>query len=149
MSPSVIVYTKTMLWDISDIIRHYIFPGVVLFGTILNTLSIYVFTHPSLRSTTTAFLLIILAVTDILSLYTGTFQEWLTTVADIYIFVRTDVSCLIYYYIWRIIKTCPGWVLCAVTLERVINMVKPHRAVLICTRENMSKLLATVLLLTL
>ena len=53
--------TKTLLYEIADIIRMYIYPVVILFGTSLNILSIKVFRRPALRHSTTSFLIITLA----------------------------------------------------------------------------------------
>ena len=137
---------KTLLWELADLIHIYIFPLVVLIGTIFNILSIYIFSHPSLRSNTTAFLLIVLAIADTLSLYVGAFDKWLRIITDSSTFTSTDLGCQLFHYSLSIFNSSPGWVLLVITLERVIKMTNPHVASTICTKINASKLLIVSLI---
>lgn len=134
--------TTTVLWDRAHILIRFIYPVIILLGTFLNMLSICV---PNLKHTTTSFLFVMLAITDTLSLFTAV-EEWLKNMTGLYLSASTDVSCKIYRYISYVITDNSGWILIAVITERVINMVRPHTAALICTKNNAVKLLCSFLI---
>lgn len=133
----------TVLYSAALAIRMYIYPIMILLGTLMNSLSICVFTRRSLRQSTTAFLLIILAISDTLALYTGTVYRWLN---DVTVISWTDISCRIYFYFGYIISSCPGWILVCVSLDRFLNMFIPHNAGQISTIKNAIILLSSLII---
>ena len=107
------VLNRTVLYAISQALVIYMYPVLILFGTFLNSLSVRVFTRPAFKRSTTALLLIALAVTDTLSLYIGAGYRWLTAVASL---LMSDLSCKICFYIIRVTSSCPGWILVCVAV---------------------------------
>ena len=83
----------TELYTIAVEIQQYMYPFLLILGTFFNILSISVFTRPSLKNTTTAFLLITLAVFDTLALYTGVLFRWLNVLRP-YIRLIYSVNCI-------------------------------------------------------
>lgn len=136
---------STQFWFISELFVLYIFPVFLIVGTILNSLSIAVFTRPSLSSSTTSYLLILLAVCDTLSLYWGALPKWLRRITGLFLETSTNTTCKIYSYLGYIIKTYPGYILLVITLERAIAIIKPIEAKTICTKRNASIILFVVL----
>jgi len=125
------VVSLTNTREFAHKIIQFVFPICIILGTVSNCLSIAVFTRPALKRSTTAFLLIVLAMVDMMSLI-GTLESWLRHMTDSYLAVSSDLSCKIYMYIYYVLTTFAGWVLVAVTFERVIAIRKPHSAKLIC-----------------
>ena len=127
-------------------VKYSIFscPICLVFGTVFNSLTIHVFRRPILRETTTGFLLTILAITDMSSLYMGAFPPWIKTISEWYLETRNDNICQIFNYILSIVMSSPPWVILAVTLERIIITSKPLKAKQIATRKNASRLLICI-----
>ena len=87
--------TPIVLYDISLVICMYIYPLIIFLGTCFNILSICVFTRSALRSSTTAFLLITLAIIDTLALYIQSLTDLIQFVYGIFLL---DVACKVHYY---------------------------------------------------
>ena len=136
----------TYLWHITNYIVIYIFPGIVILGTILNTLSICTFRRPSLRKKTTSFLLIILGVCDITVLYLGPTEMWLRIISKSTLSATNDLSCGIYVSVNAMVLTCSGWIIVIVTMERMISMAKPFDFASIFSQRNVIKLLTGMFL---
>ena len=137
-------YYRTIFYDVADGIQMSIFPVVIICGTIMNIFSICVFTSPSMRKSTTAYILVILAVADTISLYIGALEEFLVTVTGTFLKATTDLSCQIYSYIWCIVRGSSPWVLVVVTLDRVINLAKPYQASSISNVKNVKYVLLSI-----
>ena len=136
---------KNMVWRVADSLSLFILPLVILVGTILNMLSIRTLRHPSISKTTTAFLLVSLALADTLSLYTYTFKHCLESFIHTFTKVsNTYINCKVYNYASYAIRSASGWILVIVTLERCIMMAKPHHASFICTKKNAGIVLLVV-----
>ena len=129
-------FVKTSLWDAADVIVVGIFPILMLLGLVLNSLSIAVLTRPSLKENSTAFLLIILAVMDTLSLWMTAFPNWLSKITGYYLEAYNDTSCKIYAYFYYVVLSSPAWVILTVTFERYISIAKPHKVKSMCTKKK-------------
>ena len=80
-----------MHWHIAAIISTYIVPVVVFMGTILNMLSIFTFSHSKLRKKPISFLLIILSITDTLTLAIGPAVAWFEYITQSYLTSTNDI----------------------------------------------------------
>ena len=129
-------YRKTKLWDIANYIRIITFPILLLFGGLLNTLSVAVFTRPSLRKLTTSYILICLAIFDTLSLYSLTLTRWLKTITGKMPEAQNNLSCQIYWFFMHLFSMISNWLLVLVTLERLAAVLKPQKAKIICSSKN-------------
>ena len=69
---------KTQSWIAADIIMILICPICLIFGSISNVFSFAVFIRKSVRDSTSTFLLIVLTLFDVLSLYMGAFPRCAT-----------------------------------------------------------------------
>ena len=129
----------------ADHIRLVFPPMMIIFGTVTNVLSIKVFSRPSLLKSNMSFLMRVLAVVDMLSLNIGTWNEWFSSLTGSYIGAGSDVGCKTCYYFTNIISSYAGWVLCVITLERIIALALPLRVAEICTKKNTSIVLRVIL----
>lgn len=125
---------KTMLWDTANVLIAGVFPGLMLLGLVSNTLCIAVFTRPSLIESTTAFLLITLAIVDFLSLIMGAFPKWLQKISGLYMDAYNDITCKVYTYLYCVVMTSPGWIILVVTFEQYMAIAKPHKVKDMCTK---------------
>ena len=139
-------YVKTSMWDAADLIVVGIFPVLMLLGLVLNSLSIAVLTCPALNENSTAFLLIILAVMDTLSLMMAAMPRWLRKITGYYLEAYNDMSCKIYYYFFYVVISSPAWIILTVTFERYISIAKPHKVKSMCTKKKTGIALFVMLL---
>ena len=140
------IIIKTTLSSIADTILLIAPPILLVVGSVCNCLTIIVFSRPSLKKTTTAFLLIILAISDTLSLYKATFTVWLRVLFSklqipVFVEAQSDIGCKIGGHLGYTALTFSVWVLVTITLERLIAVAIPHRTKSICTKTNLRKLL--------
>lgn len=133
--------TKTFFRDTADVLQQFIIPIILLVGTVFNALSIYVFTHETLRKSTTSLLLPTLTATDLLSLYTNALEQCLSSFTGMFLAASSDVSCKICKYIQYLVSAASGWVIIVVTWERLINIAVPFQAQSICSKKNVCILL--------
>ena len=131
-------FIASHLWFISNNIRLVFYPSCLVIGTLLNCLSIAVFTRPALKKSTTALLLVSLAVVDTICLNMGTAIPWLRALTGWHLDASNNLSCRIYGYIGTSAIGLSSWVLVLVTIERVIAIVKASDAKTICSKRNAS-----------
>ncbi|WAR14786.1 FMAR-like protein, partial [Mya arenaria] len=93
--------------EIASLLWQIVAPVLFLLGTVGNILSILVLTRPSSRKSSTATYLTALAVSDLIVLF--------------FIFASTELS---------------SWLLVAVTCERIISTMWPHKVRVLCTRRS-------------
>ena len=104
-----------------------IFPPILIaIGTVGNILSIVVLTRPSIRHSTIALYLTVLAVSDLTVLYTGLLRQWLIYLVDFDVRAVSETACKI--HVWLVYSSLDfsAWVVIAVTLDRVIAAWFPH-----------------------
>jgi len=138
-------FIKKHLFFVGDIIVLSIFPVILLIGTVLNVLSIAVFTRPSLRHSSTSLLLRILAYVDILSLYMTILTRWLRLLSGWQLEADSDLGCRLHFYINHVVFAMSSWVLVVITFERVIVTRKPHKAKVLCNKKNASLVMVIIL----
>ena len=128
--------TRTTAYDIAENIQLVFYPMIVIIGIITNLLSIAVFRRPSLRKSTTPFLLTLLAIADIWALLMGSFMSWLQLVTGLYLSASSDLSCQVYNYIGTSISSIPGWIIVIIIVEGIMGQACPFKANSLCTRKN-------------
>ena len=84
----------------------------------------------------TSFLMRVLTVADMLALYCQPCDEWMHALTGSYIGGGSNIGCKIWSYFRDIIASYASWVLCVITIERVIALALPLRATSICTKKN-------------
>jgi len=127
--------------NVTDMIMLIVPPIILIFGSVCNALTVAVFMRPALQGTTASFLLILLSITDTISLHMGAWAEWLKTVFRLMqngynLEASNDITCKIYWYLYQTFRTLSVWILVIVTLERLISIVLPLRSETICRRRN-------------
>lgn len=119
------------------ILMWKVFPPVlILLGTVGNVLTIFVLTRKSIRSSTTAFYLTVLAFSDLVVLYSGLMRQWIIYLLDVDIRKFNKFVCKI--NIWLVYSSLhfSAWILIVLTMERVISAWLPHRVRGLCKKKS-------------
>lgn len=121
--------TKQTLWNVIP-------PIIMVWGTVGNMLTFLVILRKKKTLSSTAMYLMTLAVSDTVVLFTGPLRQWLKQTWDYDIRYLSDVGCKIQVYITYTSLHFSSWLLVAVTLERAISVVLPHKVKIGCTPRN-------------
>ncbi|XP_060595662.1 growth hormone secretagogue receptor type 1-like [Ruditapes philippinarum] len=119
---------NVMLWKIVP-------PILIIFGTTGNTLTILVNLRMK-KITSTSLYLITLAISDTTILLCGPLRNWITYMWGKDIRKLSDGACRTQLYLTYASVHFSSWLLVAVTIERTISVVIPHKVKLSCTRKN-------------
>ena len=139
-------YQKTLLWDIANATHLILSPILLIFGTILNILSIAVFTRPSLRKSATSFILVCLAITDTLALQMSALPRWLRLITGWKLETHSDLGCQVFYYMHAVVMSMSSWFLVVIAVERMVAVLKPHQAKIIFSRNNVCVVCVCILI---
>ena len=127
--------------NVTQTIWEVVPPIIISVGTIGNTLTIIVILRQMFRISSTSLFLLCLAFSDLLVLYTGPLRQWilhLTMDRDLFpktVDVRTlsEAGCRSHTYLTYASIQISSWLLVAVTVERLLSVVMPHRIKTIST----------------
>lgn len=133
--------TKEVLWKVIP-------PIIMVWGTVGNLLTILVLLRQVRKLSSTAMYLMALAISDTIVLFTGPLRQWLIHVWDYDVRHITDAGCRIQIYITYASLHCSSWLLVAVTLERAISVVLPHKVKLGCTPRTAAGIIFAIVLFT-
>ena len=126
-----------MLWRVFS-------PGLIVLGTLGNIMSIVVLTRKSMRQSTVSQYLVVLAVTDILVLYTGLLRQWFRILLKTDIRHLHPVMCKLHVWMVYFSLDFSCWLLVAVTLERFVSVWFPHSVKRTCTKTTAAVIIAGI-----
>ncbi|CAC5426386.1 unnamed protein product [Mytilus coruscus] len=113
-----------------------IFPPILLLlGTVGNVLSILVLRRPTIRKSVCSIYLVVLAITDLLVLYTGLLRQWILNTFNVDIRATSSTACKIHIWILYSSMDYSAWILIAVTIDRVLLIWFPNKMQCICTKK--------------
>ncbi|XP_045215141.2 probable G-protein coupled receptor 139 [Mercenaria mercenaria] len=137
-------YTKYAEYKAGILIWKIIPPILIILGTVGNGLSILVLTRRSIRTSTTALFLTVLAFSDLVVLYSGLLRQWLIYLFDIDVREISQFGCKL--NIWLVYSSLDfsAWILVGVTLERVVSAWLPHSAQTLCSRRSAAGLIISL-----
>ncbi|XP_052777447.1 galanin receptor type 2-like [Mya arenaria] len=127
--PGVYEKSREQLWKI-------VAPIIIVVGIVGNLLSVVVFLRQMRKVTSTVVFLFTLALSDIVILLCGPLRNWIRFTWDVDIRLMSDTGCRLQVYVTYLSLHFSSWLLVAVTLERAISVILPHRVKLICTPKN-------------
>ena len=111
-------------------------PILITVGVCGNLLSLAVLSRRRICNSTTSVYLRWIAVTDTLVLLIGNLREFIYCVTNIDIREMSDVSCRIHYWLALNLTALSGWMLCVLTIDRLISVKVPLWARSTCTRKS-------------
>ena len=124
--PGVYTDVKEWLWKIIP-------PIVMLLGTFGNSLTIIVLLRQIKNLSSTAVYLLSLAFSDLLVLYMGPLRQWVVYLWKVDVRTLSNAGCKIQIFLTYFSIQFSSWLLVAVTMERVISVILPHKVKLGCT----------------
>ncbi|XP_045194643.2 thyrotropin-releasing hormone receptor-like [Mercenaria mercenaria] len=109
---------------------------VIVFGVLGNFLGILTWSRGCYRNTSTAALLIALAIADTAVLTIPALERWLHRV--IFFMIRNDniVTCKIWAFLSYFGPTISSWIIVIVTAERLVSIWFPLKVFFVCTRKK-------------
>ena len=135
--------------DVADKIYLYVSPILLLLGTIGNVFSVIVLQKLSRKVMSTCLYLAVLAVVDLIVLYTRCGNDWLTHLAKVdlsnRLMVYSESICKVYPFVFNFIVHLSRWLIVAMTIEAFIAIKYPPKMANMCTQERAR---AVILLLT-
>ncbi|KAK3098051.1 hypothetical protein FSP39_015603 [Pinctada imbricata] len=136
-------------WEyrVSNILGIYIFPIIVGLGTIGNLLSFLVFIRKSMRSSSTCFYMMVMAVADTLVLYFNALRKWLSFLNGYDAVTESEIGCKIFTFLSYFSFAWSAWLLVAMTIERFIAIHFPLKAPRIATPGKAKKVIFALFLI--
>ena len=133
--------TRVMIWKVVP-------PIIMLWGTVGNILTIIVMLKQKSKLSSTALYLIALAVSDTMVLYTGPLRNWIKEIWNYDMRHKSEASCKIQMYFTYVTVHCSSWLLVAVTIERAISVMYPHKVRIVSTKKTAAFAIATMVIFT-
>ena len=112
--------------------QKIIYPFLILFGTFGNIMIIVIHKRTTLTSSMSLFFLI-LAVSDLVSLFVTCFKSWIKYVFGFDLTAQKDALCKLILFLLYISGVLSAWTLVAMTVQRTVCVLFPHRANVLCT----------------
>ncbi|XP_060606926.1 cysteinyl leukotriene receptor 2-like [Ruditapes philippinarum] len=122
--------------DTRVLLMKIVTPIIITWGTFGNILTIQVLLGQMKKISSTSMYLLALAVSDLCLLWTSPFRGWMKYMWDLDLRYLTDAGCKIHLYFSYTFIHFSSWILVAVTLERAIGVIAPHKVKLCCTSRN-------------
>ena len=107
-------------------------PPLLVVGTFGNVMTIAIHKRSIMTSPLSSFF-IVLAVADLGLLYSNCFTRWISFVLNFNVFIQNSVLCKITFFILYVSGCLSAWTLVAVTAQRAVCVLWPHRADVLCT----------------
>lgn len=122
--------------DVSKLLWKIIPPFLIIFGTTGNLLTVVVILRTMKKTSSTSLYLLTLAISDTAILWCGPLRNWISNVWDKDIRFLSDGACKIQLYLTYATIHFSSGLLVAITVERTINVVLPHKVKINCTRRK-------------
>ncbi len=114
-------------------------PPLIIVGTIGNVFVIVLMLQKSLRQYTTSLYLLILALADLIILYTGLLRYWIRAIQGFDIRDLSSGGCKLHIFLVYFFTHFEGWILVLVCIERLAAVFWPKNA-----RNIFTKTVATI-----
>ncbi|XP_067667131.1 probable G-protein coupled receptor 139 [Haliotis asinina] len=124
---------QQMEYQLSVSLIQWVFPFLILLGTIGNGLSLTIMCQREMRQTSTCFYLAVLAIADTTVLYISAFKTWLRTVSGFELLHVSQASCKITMFLAYFSTHFSAWIIVAVTVERFLAVWFPLKAGTMCS----------------
>ena len=123
--------------------KQTLYPLLLAFGTFGNVMTIAIHKHTISTSPLSVYF-IVLAVADLVVLYSSCFVAWVIYVFDFNISAQSNVLCKIYYFTLYVSGCLSAWTLVAMTAQRAVCVLWPHRANVLCTVGKSKAIVASM-----
>ena len=125
--------------------QKVIYPFLILFGTFGNVMIIVIHKRAALTSSMSVFFLA-LAASDLVLLCVTCCKIWIYLVFDFNISTQSNTLCKLVIFFIYVSGVLSAWTLVAMTAQRAVCVLYPHRANVLCTvRKSKTIVVSTVL----
>ena len=124
----VIYYSFPLFWQTVPLF-------IFLLGIFGNVMTIVVFRSADVMPSMSVYF-ITLAGSDLLSLFVNTLNKWMYYTFDTAIITFHTLSCKIVVWLIYVTGVLSAWILVAMTVQRAVCVVWPHRANILCSTRN-------------
>ena len=142
-------FQNTLGHHIANATSLYIFPLLILLGSLGNVFCVIVLHKLSKEVWSTCLYLAVIGVTDIMILYVRCGNDWIRTLigtdVSTMVLVKSEAICKVYPFAFNFMVHLSKWLLVAMTVECVLSVKYPWRVEQMCTVERAR---AVILLLT-
>ena len=107
---------------------------LLILGTFGNTMNLVLFCKRNLSAFNLFF--IVLSVSDTCVLYTWLLPKWINSVMDSKIEEKSVVTCKLFDVFGTIFGLLSAWMVVAITSQRAVSVIWPHRVSLLCTTKK-------------
>ena len=112
--------------------KKIVYPLFLLFGTFGNVMTIAIHKRTAQTSPLSAFF-IALAVADLVLLYFNCFPYWIYIIFRFHLRKQNSLLCKVGYFLLYTSGVLSAWTLVAMTAQRAVCVLFPHRASVLCT----------------
>ena len=113
-------------------LKRILNPFLLFFGTFGNVMTVIIHKRTTQTSPFSVFF-IVLALSDLTLLYTNCFPGWFYYTFHVDIFRLSHVNCKLFTYLYYISGVLSAWTLVAMTAQRAVCVLWPHRANVLCS----------------
>ena len=130
------------------LMKSILYPCLLALGTFGNVMTIAIHKRTVNTSPMSIFFMT-LAVADLLLLYSNCVQGWVNSVFHFSIMKHNDTTCKIVMFMVYVSGVLSAWALVAMTVQRAVCVLWPHRANVLCTvRKSKVIVVSMVLFIT-
>lgn len=134
-----------MITQVDALLKLYLPPVLACIGTFGNILSLVVMSKRIFKNSTNNYLAVI-AVMDMLVLYIGLLRMWIENFT-IGIEAASSCMCKMANFLGHASSDTSVWLICAVTIERVLVVQYPIKAKLLCNIRRTRTIIACIIIL--
>ena len=133
--------TKGVIWATAILLT-----AAVLLGVFGNTMTIIIIRRFRASSSSSALdpYLMMLAVTDLCVVLTGTLLDWIGDATGFHVNRTHDAACKITTFVVNVGAGSSAWILVAMTTQRAVSVAWPHRVTVLCTPRRSWRITLTI-----
>ncbi|CAL1548223.1 unnamed protein product, partial [Lymnaea stagnalis] len=132
--------------DIERALKVYYSTFLIAVGSVFNILSIVILSRGAFRNSTTSVYLRFLACVDMFVLYNGLSRHFVSGVSGYNIRNLDRSFCKFNQWSSSFAPDISAWILVAVTTERVVSIVWPHKVRTVCSKTTAAVLVTIICL---
>ena len=117
----------------------------LIVGTLTNGLSLFVFSRPTLRNSSTFFYIAIMTLSDFIVIWTSSFRDFLAYRFQIYI--KGSFMCRLHVFLFYLTCQFSSWLLTAANFDRLVFVISHKHSKIWCTKRTAIKVTSGIFIL--
>ncbi|XP_076464675.1 uncharacterized protein LOC143296541 [Babylonia areolata] len=123
-------------YEVGVVLWKVFCPIILALGTFGNSMTLVILRTVPLGGAGVSVFFSALAVSDLVVLYTGLLRRWVLSLWSLDFRQLHDVMCRVHMFLVYLSGMMSSWYLVAMTMQRVVSVLWPHRVALLCTRRK-------------